>query len=763
MTGLLQVLSRRLELPEQNLFGHLFGHLKGKPMSPQKQVEKSEPSVVGMSALVSGYRNTRSKRSASRKVLKRFRAASLRLCNPTSSWCCTSLGPTAHAIPLSFGILEKNSKIELCNDAVYGGSQQHDQSTSSLHRSESFEVHNKESTGIYVDQMNYGAAMMKLSVDQTLTRAKSYEKKGEIEQAQELYRTILSTFPKNKRAQQALATLKKIEAVTTDTAINPPPQQLKKLATLLQKGHLEEVVRRSQDLLSEFSSSPALLDILGGAHKLLGNLPDAQETLQKAAELNPSSHQIQNNLGAVLKSAGKLDDAIVAYQNAVTLKPDYFEAHYQLGSIFLEQSELEDAISAYREVLRLEPDHFDAYCDLATALRENGELDESLSTYQKALALKPKSAKAYFNMASALKEKGDIDEAVSNYQKALELRPNFPACYAEATALRGFPVDEKIEEKIRTLSEGAAPDALEQRPLKIALYNVCNRLGEYQEAFNWLVEGAEVRRKELNYTIQQDYDLFQNIFDKTPPYLKNYQFTYKASKTPIFIVGMPRSGTTLTEQIVSSHSSVFGAGELTIFPKIVMPLIKRKEFEDKQVLRLRVKYLEGIEALADDSAFVTDKMPHNFRFLPMICASLPEAKIVHIYRSPQATCWSNFTSNFRSAQLGYSFNLDDAVKYYKLYTSLMSHWSSALRDKIFHLSYEELINDQEFQTRRLMNYLNLEWEEDVLSPHKNTKSVRTASAEQVRQPIYKNSSEKWMQYEPFLSTEFKTLEGFKAP
>ncbi len=638
---------------------------------------------------------------------------------------------------------------------------------------------------------------MKLSVDQTLLRAKSHENKGEIDKAHDLYRSILDEFPKNKRAQLALAKIENLDMPLKDKTADPSSDQLRAIATLLQSGHPEDASKTAKALTSKFPFSSPLWDILGGAYKMLQELENAENAFTKAVTFNPNSPQIHNNLGATLKAAGKTEEAIAAYQKAISLKPDYAEAHCNLGNAYFdaekfelaissyeaaielkpdhiqayvglgnvhkEAGELSEAIAFYRKAINLKPDYSDAYLGMAGILRDEGELDEAISTYQKALDINPKFANAYFNIASALKEKGDIDEAILSYQRALSLKPDFAACYAEATALRGFPVDEELERKLIKFSQRKSLSVSEQRHFRYALYNVCNRLKKYEKAFNWLVAAAEVRQKELEYTIQEDHDLFKRIYALAPQYLRNYEFTYEAKKTPIFIVGMPRSGTTLTEQIVSSHGAVYGAGELTTFPKLIMPLLRKDEFSHNDVLRLRVKYLEYIVSIAGDEPFITDKMPHNFRFLPMICAALPEAKIIHIYRDPKAVCWSNFTSNFQSAKLGYSFNLDTVVDYYKIYRTLMQEWARVLGKRIYHLNYEDLIDDQVGQTRSLINYLGLDWQDEVLSPHKNAKSVRTASAEQVRQPIYKNSSEKWMLYEPYLSTAFKTLEGFKKP
>jgi tetratricopeptide (TPR) repeat protein len=650
--------------------------------------------------------------------------------------------------------------------------------------------------GIFATR-NDGAEHMKRSVDQTLMRAKSHANKGEIDKAQDLYRSLLTEFPKNKRAQLALAKLKNPNLSDIKKSGDPSPENLRTIATLLTRGSVKQAVQSAKALTHKYPQSSALWDMIGGAHKAAGELEEAETALRKAAEISPKSAQIQNNLGVILKAAEKNEEAITAYQKAADLKPDYAEAYFNLGNVFYdteafkkaaqayqkavdakpdhlqayvglgnaqkECGEQSNAIASYEKAIEIDPDHVEAYYGMADALRDDGKLDASISTYQKALELRPNFANAYFNMASAFKEKGEIEEAVASYQKALSLRPNFPACYAEATSLKGFPVDEELEQKLIKIAQSENLTVPEQRHSKYALYNVCNRLKKHEAAFKWLVAAAEVRRKELEYSIREDHELFKKIYALAPEYLRNYEFTYEAKKTPIFIVGMPRSGTTLTEQIVSSHSDVHGAGELSAFAKIMKPLIHEETFSPKHVLRLRVKYLEYIEGIGGDEPFVTDKMPHNFRFLPMMCAALPEAKIVHIYRDPRATCWSNFSSNFKSAQLGYSFNLDTVVEYYKIYCMLVQEWARVLGDKVYHLSYEALVNDQESETRQLIDYLGIGWEDSVLSPHENAKSVRTASAEQVRQPVYKNSSEKWMLYEPYLSTAFKTMEGFKKP
>ena len=204
--------------------------------------------------------------------------------------------------------------------------------------------------------------------------------------------------------------------------------------------------------------------------------------------------------------------------------------------------------------------------------------------------------------------------------------------------------------------------------------------------------------------------------------------------TPIFILGMPRSGTTLVEQIISSHSEVVGAGELSHISQLGINLAKDPKCIDiTAISTFRYKYLSELSKISNGKSILTDKMPHNFRFIPLICAAFPEAKIIHVQRNAAATCWSNFKQYFDIRGLGYCYDLEDIVSYYNLYKDLMQLWQVEYGDRIYNLNYENLTTDQENETRKLVKYLELNWEKGCLSPHKNKRSVGTASQQQVRQ------------------------------
>jgi hypothetical protein len=287
-------------------------------------------------------------------------------------------------------------------------------------------------------------------------------------------------------------------------------------------------------------------------------------------------------------------------------------------------------------------------------------------------------------------------------------------------------------------------------------------LGNLSDAFDSYVAGGDLKQKTMGYEFIQYEHLFDQI-KKTAPRLKNSSviLSNKAIRhTPIFILGMPRSGTTLVEQVVSSHTQVTGAGELDYINQFGTDLaIGRKPPNIETLHVFREHYLAELAKKAKGQAFITDKMPGNFVFIALICAAFPEAKIVNVNRNAKAVCWSNFKHYFSSKGHGYSYNLTDTVKYYRLYKDLMDIWYQEYGDCIYNLDYDKLTEDQEPEIRRLIKYLELGWQDTCLAPEKNKRAVKTASQQQIRQKIYKGSSQAWRKYEPFLDRVFDGLKS----
>jgi hypothetical protein len=292
------------------------------------------------------------------------------------------------------------------------------------------------------------------------------------------------------------------------------------------------------------------------------------------------------------------------------------------------------------------------------------------------------------------------------------------------------------------------------------LAKACEDLGNFEQAYAHYSRGNGLRRKLLNYDIHQDIELFEQLKSSYPEIEKNSLEPDKLSKNlkPIFIVGMPRSGTTLVEQIISSHSQVTGAGELNFVGQFGADIATGStEANHKSLLKFRHNYLNKIQNFSDGNLIVIDKMPQNFRYIGLLAAAFPEAKIVHIKRNPSAVCWANYKQYFRSKSIGYCYAIDDVISYHKLYLNLMDFWKNTLSKKIYNLDYEQLTVYQESETRQVIEYLGLDWDKNCLSPQHNMRSVATASNIQVRRKVYQGSSIQWKKYQPFLNGAFDDL------
>ncbi len=291
--------------------------------------------------------------------------------------------------------------------------------------------------------------------------------------------------------------------------------------------------------------------------------------------------------------------------------------------------------------------------------------------------------------------------------------------------------------------------------LCFALAKAYEDLDEYDKSFNYLNQGNRLRKKELNYDINYDKKLTSKI--KSIFSIKNLGVDIQDNKDtsirPIFIVGMPRSGTSLVEQIIASHAKVHGAGELETMTRIVKPIISNlnnSALSKNNIQSIHDEYLGALTTLNVSENIITDKMPRNFQWVGFILSAFPNAKIIHLNRNPIAVCWSNYKHYFSSSGNGYAYNLNDLEEFYGLYADLMSFWNERFPDNIYNFCYEDLVENQESETRKLLKFCDLEWDEQCLNFHKTKRIVKTASSLQVRKKIYKGSSEAWKKYEKHL-------------
>ena len=346
-----------------------------------------------------------------------------------------------------------------------------------------------------------------------------------------------------------------------------------------------------------------------------------------------------------------------------------------------------------------------------------------------------------------------MNDALKAFSKAIELKEDYAPSHRNLSVLLTYTQDDPQIALVNNLLVQSDMKSEDRCHLHYAFAKMNEDLGNLKVAFESYVKGGGLRKQILGYRLEQDEFLFREIKASQSSLFKAsvQQPDPRHVITPIFILGMPRSGTTLVEQILSSHSKVQGGGELIFVERYGFQLCHGAQSATREHVEVfRNTYLEALEALSDGRQFITDKMPSNFRYIALIRSALPEAKIIHTMRDPVATCWSNFKHYFSSNGLGYSYELEDTVKYFKLYEDLMKYWEGIYSDQIYNLDYETLTIDQEEETRKVLSFIGLDWDKNCLLPHKNTRSVRTASQQQVRKKIYTGSSNDWRKFEPFL-------------
>jgi tetratricopeptide (TPR) repeat protein len=486
----------------------------------------------------------------------------------------------------------------------------------------------------------------------------------------------------------------------------------------------------------------------------IGCFDQAVSHYQQALSLARDFAEAHVNLGAALEALRRTDEAMAHYRLALALKPDCAEAHNNLGNALLARQRVEEAISHYHLALAHKRGFAEAHSNLGRALQALGRLDDAIGHYEQAIALKQGYADAYNNLGTALQALGRFDQAHAAFETAIDLAPRKTALRLNmGNSYRFSEGDPHLAAMERLAEDMAGLDEDGRIALHFALGKAYQDIGRHERCFDHLLEGNALKRRHVVYDEAATVAAITRTRAAfTCELMRDRKGAGNPSPVPVFIVGMPRSGSTLVEQILASHPKVSGGGERPDFERAVASLSDDgaslgspdalANLSGQQLRRLAARYLAGMAA-GTAAERTTDKALGNFRFVGLINLALPNARIIHTRRDPVDTCLSCFSKLFTDDQ-PYSYDLGELGRYYRAYDDLMEHWRRVLPDGVMiEVRYEELVADLAPQARRIVAHCGLAWDDACLSFHRTQRPIQTASVWQVRQPIYRSSVRSW--------------------
>jgi tetratricopeptide (TPR) repeat protein len=524
--------------------------------------------------------------------------------------------------------------------------------------------------------------------------------------------------------------------------------------------------RQARELRPDYADA---INNMGTALREMGRLGEAESTYRHALALRPNDPGVLNNLALALKDNEQFDEAIALLSRSLAADPNNVKTLTYLALIRLEQKLVPVAEIAAQRAISLAPDDPEALNAMGLVRFEQQNADAALALFHRALELKPDLADTHNSIGNILKEDGKLAAARAEYERAVELDPRETAYYFNLADSKKFAEGDAHLVAMENLARNAGTlSNTAQSRLNFALAKAYDDLGRRDEAFRCMREGNALKRARIDYDEARMFGYFDRIratFDRD---LIRTKTGGCPSALPVFVVGMPRSGTTLIEQILASHPDVYGAGELADLGWMAGRMrdasgnaIRYPEdmpaLTPDQLRGFGKTYVEGLEARAPDTKRVTDKMPANFLFLGLIHLALPGARIIHVMRDPRDTCLSCYSKLF-SAPQDFTYDLRELGRYYRKYDELMTHWREVLpKGRMLEVRYEDVVADLDASARRIVDHCGLDWNPACIAFHEAKRPVRTASASQVRRPIYRSSAGRWRDYQKHLGPLLSAL------
>jgi tetratricopeptide (TPR) repeat protein len=574
------------------------------------------------------------------------------------------------------------------------------------------------------------------------------------------------------KAERALPLLRHALALMPESA-----EGFRNLGLILRKtGHPDDAIAAFRRAIAICPDDRVALTNLGNALAARGDHAgaiaqyralltlDAQEatieTCRAALAIDAADVAALNSLGAALRSIGRREEAVAQFQAALTHAPDFVEAAMNLGALLTELERIEDAIACYQSILDRDPNNYGARTHVGKLLHDNGRYRHALDHLEQARALRPDDASAHANFGKILQEVGQIEAATGCFRRAIALAPDRPQYYLSLTRITKLAVDDPALIAMQALAdnEGSLTDG-ERMDLHFSLGQALYDAGQKQVSFEHTLRANALRRRYTTYDENRAFTGMQSTREHfSADAIESLARTGHTSACPIFIVGMPRSGSTLVEQILASHPDVYGAGEVSTlmdtfqdaasrFPawKTIAPLPYLTEAERQSIAD---DYLQRLNRLVIDwtgdgpPARISNKTLGNYIYIGLIRQLWPNARIIHTFRDPIDTCLSCFSIPFTAQD--FTFDLGELGRRYRDYRDLMDHWRRVLpAGAMLEVRYEDVVDDLEANARRIVAYCGLRWDDACLRFYESGRPVKTSSMEQVRKPIYRSSVGRW--------------------
>ena len=500
-------------------------------------------------------------------------------------------------------------------------------------------------------------------------------------------------------------------------------------------GNFHFVIKETEKLLIKLPNNIFLINLIASSYQMLGDHKTAINTFLHILNLDNKNIAAYNNLGNSFKSLRNFDEAKKNYEKALEIDPNFINALTNYGNLFFELNDYNKAIEKFKKAIEINNQTVQAYYNLGLVYQSVGEFKKALENFEKVLTLDPTNTNA--------------DKIISRITKYSKNHPHI----------------KMMEEK---LNKSNLTD-IKKSHLCFSLGKAYEDFNDFDNSFKYLKLGNDFKKNSIQYDLKDDLETFKKLIEFFKKYDFKTNFDNLEKKRVIFIIGLPRSGTSLVEQIISNHSKVYGCGELDYITRIVsenffneknLNTLRLENLDKITTDKLQKKYLSFLEKFNSKSSIYTDKAPLNFIWVGIIKILMPNSKIIHCKRNPKDNILSLYKNDFDD-RLNFSYNFEDLIEFYKEYLKLTDLWKTKLDDQIYDAVYENIVENPENEIKKLLNYCELDFENECLNFHKNKRPIKTVSAVQARQPLYNKSVSSYKNFEKYMKDIFNQIDNIQ--